>query len=155
NESFFLRNEFTFLQYAREGEAIDISVKSKRIYPRKATIKLVDPSGKTVETFDIPTQSTTFPIRFTATQTGFYRLVRSGESSNYTDISSSHPGNGLFAENGEVQFLPTAGDLYFQVPAGVKEFAIGVGADTRADVALVDPNGKEVERQRELNSMHL
>jgi len=155
NGSFFLRNEFTFLQYAREGEAIEISVKSKRIYPRKATIKLVDPSGKTVETFNIPNQSTTFPIRFTATQTGFYRLVRSGESSNYTDISSSHPGNGLFAENGDVQFLPTAGDLYFQVPAGVKEFAIGVGADTRADVALVDPSGKEVERQRELNSMHL
>src|SRR5690606_23105210 len=110
------------------------NIKSKRIYPRKATIKLIDPSGKTVETFEIPAQSTTFPIRFTATQTGFYRLVRSGgESSNYTDIDSSHPGNGLLAVNGEVQFLPTVGDLYFQVPAGVKEFAIGVAADTLAD----------------------
>lgn len=155
NDGFFLRNEFTFLQYARQGETVEISVKSKRIYPRKATIKLVDPSGKTVETFDIPAKSTTFPIRFTAAQTGYYRLVRSGESSNYIDIDSSHPGNGLLAVDGGVQFLPTAGDLYFQVPAGVKEFAIGVAADTQADVALVDPSGREVERQPELNSMHL
>jgi len=155
NNTFYLRNDFAFLQYAQKGETVNINITSKRIYSRKATIKLLDPNGKIVEVYDIPAKSGSFPISFTATESGFYQLVRSGGSSNYTDINSSYPGNGILTMNGQIQFLPTEGNLYFQVPAGVKEFTIGVAGSPLADVALVDPSGKEVDRQPELNSLHL
>lgn len=155
NNTVYLRNEFNFLQYAKKGGTINITVNSKRVYPRKATIKLLDPSGKTLKVYDIPTKSGSFPIEFTAEETGYYQLVRSGESSNYTDIDSSNPGNGIITTDDQIQFLPKAGYLYFEVPAGVKEFSMGVAGSPQADVALVDPSGQEVERVPALKSLHL
>lgn len=155
NDLFYLRGEFTFLQYAKAGETLKIDVGSRRVYPRKATIQLIDPRGKEIGIYDIPARSGSFSIEFTAQETGFYQLVRRGESSNYTDINSPYPGSGFTTFKDEVQFLPKSGYLYFEVPAGVKEFTIGVAGSPEADVALVNPQGKEVERLPKLGSLHL
>jgi hypothetical protein len=154
NNKFYLRNKFTFLQYANKGESITINVTVKKIYPKETQVDLIDPSGKKIQTYTIPLDNKPFPITFTAAETGLYRVVRTQDFSQYIDITSANSGNGLLAE-GPVEFLPQGGKLYFQVPAGVKDFTIGVATDSTADVVLVNPAGKEVDRQNNLNSMHL
>ena len=154
NGKFYLRNKFTFLQYATQGESITIDVTIRKIYGRETVVDLMDPSGKKVQSYTIPLDNKPFPITFTAAQTGLYRVVRTQDFSQYLDITSANPGNGLLAE-GQIEFLPLSGKLYFQVPAGVKEFTIGVATDSTANVALMNPEGKEVDRQNDLSSMHL
>jgi hypothetical protein len=154
NNTFYLRNKFTFLQYANKGESITINVTVKKIYPKETQVELLDPSGKKIQTYTIPLDNKPFPITFTAAETGVYRVVRTQDFSQYIDITSANPGNGLLAD-GPIEFLPHGGKLYFQVPAGVKEFTIGVATDSTADVVLLNPAGQEVDRQNGLNSMHL
>lgn len=69
-------------------------------------------------------------------------------------ISSENPGNGFLIEN-SMDFLPQNGKLYFEVPAGVKEFNIGVSTDSTANVALVDPRGETVQKVKEVGRLHL
>ncbi len=154
NDEFFLQGAFTFLQYAEAGQQITINARVRKVYDREPQLELQDPQGKVLQTYKIPVNYTVFPIQFTATQTGFYRLVRSELMSQYVDISSSHRGNGLLV-NQKMSFLPKNGQLYFQVPAGVKEFKIGVTTDSAADVALLDANLKVVERQEHVNGLQI
>lgn len=154
NKTFYLRNKFTFLQYAQKGETITIDVTVRKIYDRETTVDLIDPSGKKIQSYTIPLDNKPFPITFTAAETGLYRVVRTQDFSQYADITSANPGNGLLAD-GSIEFLPQGGKLYFQVPAGVKTFTVGISTDSTADVALVNPDGKDVDRQNNLNSMHL
>ena len=154
NKTFYLRNKFTFLQYAQKGELITIDVTIRKIYDRETMVDLIDPSGKKIQSYTIPLDNKPFPITFTAAETGLYRVVRTQDFSQYLDITSANSGNGLLADS-SIEFLPLGGKLYFQVPAGVKEFTVGVSTDSTADVALVNPDGKEVERQNNVSSMHL
>jgi hypothetical protein len=142
------------LQYAQQGEAITIDVTIRKIYDRETIVDLIDPSGRKIQSYTIPLDNKPFPITFTAAETGLYRVARTQDFSQYLDITSANPGNGLLTE-GSIEFLPLGGKLYFQVPAGVKDFTIGVATDSTADVALVNPDGKEVDRQNNLDSMHL
>jgi len=154
NNQFYLRNDFTFLQYAEKDETIAINVTAKKVYARETTVDLIGPDGKKIQTYTIPVNGKPFPITFTATETGLYRVVRNQGFSQRIDITSANHGNGLLAE-GPIEFLPLSGKLYFQVPAGVESFTIGISTDSTADVALLDPNGKEIERHNNLNSMQL
>jgi hypothetical protein len=124
------------------------------VYPTETTVDLIAPSGKKLETYNLPLTNKPFPITFTAEETGLYRVVRKSTFSQRVDITSANPGNGLLAY-GQLPFLPLEGKLYFQVPAGVKDFTIGIASDTAVDVALLNPEGKEVERRDNLKSMHL
>jgi hypothetical protein len=154
NNTFYTRNTFTFLQYAKTGEAITINVTARKVYARETTVDLIAPSGKKIQTYTIPYDNKPFPITFTAQKTGIYRVVRTQDFSQRMDVTSANPGNGLLADN-TLQFLPLSGRLYFQVPAGVKNFTIGVSTDSTADVALLDPSGKEVERHDKVNAVQL
>ena len=152
--TFYTRNEFTFLQYAKMGEAITINVTARKVYARETQVDLIDPSGKKVQTYTIPYDNKPFPITFTATETGLYRVVRTQVFSQRMNVTSANPGNGLLADK-TLQFLPISGRLYFQVPAGVKKFTIGVSTDSTADVALLDASGKEVERHDKVSTTQL
>jgi hypothetical protein len=152
--TFYTRNQFTFLQYAQKGEAITINVTARKVYPRETQVDLVDPSGKKLKTYTVPYDNKPFPITFTAQQTGLYRVVRTQNFSQRMNVSSANPGNGLLMDK-TLEFLPVAGRLYFQVPAGVKKFTVGVATDSTADVALLDPSGKEVERHDKVGTTQL
>jgi hypothetical protein len=156
NGEFYVRGKFTFLQYAQKGEAVTINVTTRKVYPTETKVDLVSPSGEKLETFVLPLTNKPFPITFTAEETGLYRVVREGSFSQRIDITSEQPGNGLLATTeADLQFLPIGGRLYFQVPAGVKNFVIGVATDSAADFALLDPSGKEVERQNNVGTIQL
>jgi hypothetical protein len=154
NNEFYVQGDFTFLQYATKGETVTIDVTVRKVYPRETTVDLIDPSGKKIETYTIPLTNKPFPITFTAGETGLYRVARDTSFSQRVDITSANPGNGLLV-NKQIAFLPLEGRLYFQVPAGVKTFSIGVSTATSADVALLNPEGKEVQRHDNLKSMDL
>jgi hypothetical protein len=154
NDEFFLQGAFTFLQYAEAGQQITINARVRKVYDREPQLELQDPQGKVLQTYKIPVTYTVFPIQFTATQTGFYRVVRKELISQYLDINSAHRGSALLVD-GKLNFLPKNGQLYFQVPAGVKEFKIGVTTDSAADVALLDANQKVVERQEHVNGLQI
>jgi hypothetical protein len=154
NDEFFLQGAFTFLQYAEAGQQITINARVRKVYDREPQLELQDPQGKVLQTYKIPVNYTVFPIQFTATQTGFYRVVRKELLSQYVDINSAHRGSALLVD-GKLNFLPKNGQLYFQVLAGVKEFKIGVTTDSAADVALLDANQKVVERQEHVNGLQI
>ena len=154
NIEMYLQGPFTFLQYAQKGQEVTINVTVRKVYPTETKVDLIDPNGKKLETYNLPLTNKPFPITFTATETGLYRVVRTSGFSQRVDITSAAPGNGLLVD-GQLPFLPIAGKLYFQVPAGVKDFNIGVASDTTVDVALLNPKGEEVERHNNLNSMQL
>jgi hypothetical protein len=154
NDEMYLQGAFTFLQYAEKGQEVTINVTVRKVYPTETTVDLIDPSGKKLETYVLPLTNKPFPIIFTAAETGLYRVVRTSGFSQRVDVTSVNPGNGLLAD-GQIPFLPIAGRLYFQVPAGVKDFNIGVSSDSSVDVALLNPEGMEVERHNNLNSLQL
>jgi len=154
NSTFYTRNKFTFLQYAKAGESITLNVTARKVYPRETEVELLDPSGKKLQTYTIPYTNKPVPITFTAEQTGIYRLVRTQNFSQRMDVTSANPGNGILLEDG-MDFLPLNGKLYFEVPVGVQKFTLGISTDSTADVALLNPAGQEVERHNGIGSLQL
>lgn len=154
NDNFFLQGAFQFLQYARAGQQITVNLRVSKVYERLTEVELQDPQGKTLQTYKLPLDGTVFPITFTATETGFYRVVRKSTFSQKIDVNSSHRGNGIVAQE-KVVFLRPQGRIYFQVPAGVKAFTLSVSTDSQAKVALVDGQGKKVQEQDLTNQMEL
>jgi len=154
NDAFYTRDKFTFLQYAQKGEQVTLNVAAYKVYAKETQVELLDPSGQKVQTYTVPYDGKPVPITFTAEQTALYRLVRTQDFSQRIDITSANPGNGYLIDK-STDFLPTQGRIYFQVPAGVKEFTLGVNSDTSVDAALLNPQGKEVERHNQIGSLQL
>ncbi len=151
----YLRGRFTFVQYAKQGEEITLYVNVAQVgkYYGDTDFKLLAPDGGELKSYKVPAGSSDFPVSFTAKETGIYRLVCAGTVQR-VDIASKHRGNGILLEEHQT-FLPIAGKFYFQVPAGVKDFSIGVSADAGADVTLLNAEGKPVEATRRVDSMEL
>src|SRR5690606_37813341 len=116
--------------------------------------ELRDPDGKKLAVHTLPADKKTFSIPFTGGRSGLYRLVRTQEFSHRIGITSSRPGGGYLVED-RLEFLSRQGRLYFEVPAGVASFTVGVSTDSTADVALRNPAGEEVRRATEIQSLQL
>lgn len=153
-EGFQTRDQFAFLQYADAGETVTLELATGKIYDKVAQVELHGPSGKKLETYTLPADKKTFSITFTAGRSGLHRLVRSQEFSHRIAILSSRPGNGYLVEGGQ-EFLSRKGRLYFEVPAGIGKFTVGVSSDSVADAALFNQAGREVQRQAGIQSLHL
>jgi|GEM_PF-662565 len=151
NDAVYTHSKFAFLQYAEEGQTITINVKAQKVYPQTTQVELSDPDGKLLQTIEIPYDDKPHPVTFTAKQTGIYRLMRTQSFSQRIDVDSAFPGNGFFIKN-RGDFLPhPGGKLYFEVPAGVKDFTISFTTPSPknyADIAIVDAQGKTVEQQK-------
>ncbi len=151
---FYTQGKFTFLQHAQEGQEITVNVRAKKVYDRLTEVELQDPQGKLIQKYTVPLDGSVLPVRFTATQTGLYRVVRSSTFSQQVDVSSSHRGNG-FLIDGKMLTLPGNGRLYFEAPRGVKDIKIGVTTDSNADVAIVNSNGKVLHKLDQVNGFGL
>lgn len=151
---FYTQGKFTFLQYAQKGQDITVSVRAKKVYDRLTEVELQNPQGELVQKYTVPLDGSVLPIRFTATQTGLYRVVRTSTFSQQVDVNSPHRGNG-FLIDGKLLTLPGNGRLYFEAPRGVKEIKIGVSTDSNADVSLLDAQGKVQQKMDKLNGFGL
>lgn len=154
NSQFFARRRFIFLQYAKKGQKVTVNVAVTNYDHKKTPILLLDPSGKTLQTVTPDLDDKPVPITFTAQETGFYQVKRALNFSQQVDVTSDAPGNGYLV-NDDLSFLPVSGKLYFEVPAGVATFTIGAATPDGADVALLDSQGKEVQRQNNIQGIHL
>ena len=148
NENLHFRN-CDFLQYAEKGQKITLLIKSKRIgYDSSISYNLTSPSGQKVENGSfVPGESKT--LSFTAEETGIYRLYV--KSFNVEDIISSHRGNGLTHVRGNFNLIQSSGRLYFMVPAGVKNFAIG--ATGKAQILVRSLAGETVLKNTRTGEM--
>ncbi len=154
NDGATLRGAFTYIQYAEKGDNITIDARAvSGGYPQPLEIQLSSPSGKPLKKYIVPIDGKTVPVSFTAAETGYYTLT--GVTVQRVDISSRHPGGAYLVKDGFQVLLPLSGKLYFEVPAGVSEFQIGVSADQNASVELLDPSGKCVMANDDVNSMTL
>lgn len=155
NSEMYLRGRFTFLQYATKGQVITITARAVKVgnYSGETELQLHTPDDRVLRRDTLPPDSQPYPITFTAEQTGFYRVTCNGTVQRL-DITSPHPGSGILLDAPQT-FLPIQGRIYFQVPAGVREFFIGVASDAGADVTLLDATGKEIEKRHDIDSMEL
>lgn len=155
NSEVYLRGKFTFLQYAEKGQSVTITARAVKVgnYSGNTDLNLSDPDNKLIKTYSLPPDGKLSPISFVASDSGFYRVSCNGTVQR-VDITSASPGNAILVNEPQT-FLPIRGRLYFQVPAGVRQFSIGVAADAGADVALLDPDGKEIQKRQNVDSMEL
>ena len=155
NSEVYLRGKFTFLQYAEKDQAITIIARAVKVgnYSSDTNLELTDPNNTVLKTYSLPPDGKAFPITFTAAESGFYRVSCKGTVQRI-DITSSNRGNGILLETPQT-FLPIQGRLYSQVPAEVRQFSIGVASDAGANVSLLDPNGKEIMKRQNVDSMEL
>ena len=149
-----LRGNFTYLQYAEKGETVTVNVRIiSGGYPQNVDVKLNAPDGKLIRNASVPPDKKDHAVTFTAKESGYYTLT--GVTVQRVDISSSRPGGAYLVKDGFQVLLPISGRLYFEVPEGVSEFQLGISADQRASVALLNPEGKTVMEQKDVNSMTL
>jgi hypothetical protein len=151
-----LRNEALFLVPARQGETVVLRLASQpvgRTMGKAVPVRIVGPSGK-----QVIRQSIEFlqeaEARFTAAETGIYRVECQPGTHTIRMASSSHA-TLVAGESGPIHLLNTAGEFYFLVPAGVKECAVrfwGEGDLERVSVAVFDPSGKQVWKQDDIST---
>lgn len=149
-----LRGKFTYLQYAEKGETVTVNVRIvSGGYPQNVDMELQAPDGRRLRYLSFPPDKKDNSVTFTAGETGYHILT--GVTVQRVDISSSCPGGAYLVKDGFQILLPISGRLYFEVPEGVKEFQLGISADERASVALLNPEGKAVMARDDVNSMTL
>ena len=113
------------------------------------------PSGKEIPLSKTGIGSET-PYAFTPEETGAYKVVLD-PGSNTTRVYSISHRVCEYSDSGSIHFLSTAGQFFFWVPAGVKEFGVKVSGDNvaeRVKASLLDPTGKLLEEQDSIAQTH-
>jgi hypothetical protein len=150
------RNQALYLLSARQGDKVEFGL-AAHVVGRKSgkpvTIELESPDGKPAlrAALDLATES---QFSFTAGQTGVYRLMCDAGNHAVRLTSSSHLAV-MAGPRGPIHFIATTGDLYFLVPAGVKQFAArvwGEGDLERVSAAVWNPAGKRVWHEENVSS---
>ena len=142
----WLRDSATYLLYAQKGEAVTFSIRYApvgRYSGKPMPMRIVSPSGTTVKTVEAAFREETAGT-FDAAETGAYKLLCRSKPNRAAMVSTTHR-LCVCAEDEPIHFIGTVGELFFHVPAGVKEFGVkvwGQGAEM-VKVALFDPTGKK------------
>ena len=157
----WIRNQFTFLQYAKKGEKIKFMLYAKPVGRghMKGYAKLYSPEGKEIKKWDIRKKRQS--LLFTAPETGLYKLIANSRSTSVFCIFSNHAGQGIVAH--KLSFFATTGSLFFEVPKDATNFSIKVSGHPREplDAEIFDSNGvsvakiKGAETPRYLHCTHI
>lgn len=150
---FPLRGTGSFLQYCEAGDKFELEV---RPFPlgrarKKQLLLVTDPQGKIIRKLEPDSDGKAHRIEFTAEQTGVYR-VQYDTRRAMLFIKSAMPGQGL-SSNGELCMVRPSGRLYFEVPAGVREFSLVLSGDPGELLSAVlrGPDGKAVFSGRDFD----
>ncbi len=151
-----LRSRFgaQFIQHAKAGEKIAVRVTLSPIGKSLPTafFQLFSPEGKRLEKWTIKSDTPDKTLRFTASETGIYKIVFSG--AHGVKLESDTPGNGILAQSGAT-FNHDAGRMYFTVPSGVGQVAVRVAGENASEwlsADLLDPSGKVVKSEKKITS---
>jgi len=136
--------------FARQGETVVLRVKLAQVGRYGGTpmpVVAISPSGARIEVGTVP-----FPeeaeLSFAVPETGLYRLSLECSPNQVAVTGISHPVV-ISGEKAPISFIGAAGDLYFLVPAGTKEFGVLVYGDTGEAIkaTVFDPTGQQVWEQ--------
>jgi hypothetical protein len=141
--------EFGFL--AEPGQEIAFTLGLQRVGRTgtpKMAVAVLAPSG---ERSDMPEMAGEGQrdYEYRAAETGLHRILCEPGASTARVLSSKHPVV-LYSERAPFHLLGTTGDLYFCVPAGIREFGIrisGGGEGENARATVYDPAGRKVAEQ--------
>ncbi|MCC6444577.1 MAG: right-handed parallel beta-helix repeat-containing protein [Armatimonadetes bacterium] len=153
-----LRDFGSLVLYAAQGDRVSFTIRHMQVaqYSGSAIpVAVTAPSGKGVLRTEAPFQGET-PVGFTAPETGVYRISANARLNYLQILNASHPVN-LNGEGGPVHLYASAGDFFFRVPAGTREFGVrisgeGIGEAVRA--ALIDPTGTAVQEADNIVVVH-
>jgi len=147
-----------YLLWAEKGKDAEFAVVVEPVGRNAVApvpIVLVSPSGKEIPLSKTGIGSET-PYAFTPEETGAYKVVLD-PGSNTTRVYSISHRVCEYSDSGSIHFLSTAGQFFFWVPAGVKEFGVKVSGDNvaeRVKASLLDPTGKLLEEQDSIAQTH-
>lgn len=143
-----LRQTGTACVWARQGEAVTVTINSSQIgqyVMNPVVVGVISPAGREIMQVEVPFGQES-PIAFVAQETGLY-ILRSDAGANcafYT--TSTHPLN-LGGASGAVHLIGSTGTLFCYVPPGTKEFGIrlrGEGGREGLKATLLNPAGEFV-----------
>ncbi len=148
---FWFRNHFKFYQYANAGEKIELELTAKGVGSGSinGNVELYGPDGELIRKFAIGKEREI--LSFQASATGIYRFSAQTLSTCVYHISSAHPGFGIDVSS-RLDIFGTQGRLYFEVPAGSREFTIKVSGHPREymDVKLYNQDQQLVNELRKI-----
>ncbi len=145
-----LRQKFTFLQYAKAGEAVVLSFKTAQVNrnPQRLSVSVIAPDGQTVDSFKLKENEWERRYELNPALTGVYRFnIDTGL--NTVRIDGNRAGRGYSVAK-ELALLNTGGRLYFAVPAGTGRITVRAAGspNEEAAVELLDPSGKVVASKK-------
>lgn len=120
-----------------------------------APLRVFSPSGKEVLRAAVSAGSSA-PHVFTAEETGAYRIAAEPGSATL-EISAATHRVCLYSANGFFHFLGAAGELFFQAPAGVREFGVKISGGNDAErvrAAVRDASGAVIQERDSIAQTH-
>lgn len=146
------REKVDFLQWARAGQKIHIKFTNKPVHryegkPYRAPLEVVVwcPTRTQVDKFGIPFDDIA-EYTLAAAETGVYRFEIDARMQTVS-IETDAPGQAVTPAAESLYLFGCSGQLYFHVPAAVKQIKIEAGGSPseNSSVFLLDPKGKEVD----------
>ena len=141
-----VRQSGRFVLHAKQGEEVTLRVGYQpvaRYSGRTMPIVVTAPSGKEAARVDAAFEHET-DVRFTAPETGVYRVKADPGLNTLQLVAGSHPVL-LNGEDEPIHLFASAGDLYIWVPDGTKEFGVrvsGEGIGEAIKATLLDAAGQ-------------
>ena len=152
-----VRGRVRAVLYADRGDPVALTVRHQRVGAyggSPALLTVTDPSGQEAARAELPFMAET-ELRFTAPQTGLYRISAEVSPNSLAFVSTSHP-VGLTGDGQSVDLISTQGEFFLWVPAGSREFAVRVVGEGGEGIkaGLYDSSGKLVEEQDDISALH-
>lgn len=144
------REKTDYLQYARAGQEIDLMFTNRPVHRFEAAawrdplqVEVYNPDGMVVDIFGVPFDET-FNYTLKAGKAGVYRFKMDARRQTVS-VETDAPGQGIAAAE-TLYILLCSGELFFQVPAGVKDIRIEAGGSPReaSTVHIRDAGGRVV-----------
>ena len=145
-----IRGKGTWLLHAAAGDSVACALRYSQVGrydgdPMRVTIAA--PSGRALPPVTAAFGQET-PIRFTAPETGTYRLAADSGRNQVALSASTHP-VAVTGDDGTMAFCAADATLWLWVPAGVQQFAVTCFGDGAEGVraSLLDATGKVIDSQ--------
>jgi hypothetical protein len=151
-----LREHSGYLIWAGAGEEVVFTLKLRRVGKAstlKMPVSVVSPAGESQKLAEATGEGDK-QYHFTAASTGGYRILCDPGRNTVQMAASSHPVC-LYTAGKRIHLLGAAGDLYFAVPAGLREFALRLGSGGDGELvkaAIYDASGAKVAEQDDILS---
>ena len=146
-QSIGYRNFRTLLLDGRKDEKITVTLSTVGVARRQGgcSYTITDPNGKVIRK-DALSDPKNVKITFVPKLNGWYKFTTRSRSK--LTVTTDHRGHGFLMDK-RLQLFRSKGSLFFEVPAGLKNFQFVIWGDPGEPVtaSLIDPRGKVVVKK--------